>query len=442
VSGTALQQATPEFLTKSGVVKASARIARGIILIVLSPLRFYISVRNSMTGSSVTLLLVGIVSMNIVWGYPWGGVFSACGALMLVGWAINQFMRPNLKIEFSLPNSATAGQSFVVVTHACNRSRMPAMDLSISFAVPKRHRKRRIGLIRRKAARDTAAREKAAHEDYRASSQPQTVPLIHPVERIDLSGSFVFEQRGIHPLPDVVVTSMFPFHLFRSTCHHSSETCIAVTPRLMTGEEDAVARGLLNSLGGWSHKLLSGDALDYSGSREYEVGMPVRRWDFASWARIGRPIVREFQSPSIQSVVLIVDTSTGDVDAADTDGELFERLLSLAATAATELTRRMIRVRLYVTSESATQLAAANQAHWATDSESLLMRLAAAESVPASDADSFLHTVLQHEGRCPLLVLTARENVSLEVCESRSVTTLRVDPSGSPEQTEPALRMQ
>ncbi len=66
---------------------------------------------------------------------------------------------------------------------------------------------------------------------------------------------------------------------------------------------------MLDAFGGWSHKLLSGDALDYTGSREYQVGMPVRRWDFTSWARLGRPIVREFQSPSIQLVTLIVDTS-------------------------------------------------------------------------------------------------------------------------------------
>jgi uncharacterized protein (DUF58 family) len=302
------------------------------------------------------------------------------------------------------------------------------MDLSISFASPQRRRKWGLGFLRGKATRD-----KLAHDDFRANGQPHRVALIQPAERIFLSETIGFQQRGIHPLPDIVVTSTFPFHLFRSTCRYPCETTIAVTPRLMTGDEDSVARGLLDSLGGWSHKLLSGDALDYSGSREYQVGMPVRRWDFVSWARLGRPIVREFQSPSIQSVVLVVDTSQADA-------ELLERLLSFAATAVVELTRRVVRVRLYVTGESEIEIAAVSQSHWATDSESLLMRLAAAESVAASDADDALDAILEHEGRCPVLLLSTRDEVSLDVSASHSITILRVESPASLPQVEPAWR--
>ncbi len=49
---------------------------------------------------------------------------------------------------------------------------------------------------------------------------------------------------------------------------------------------------------------------DYVGSREYQIGMPVRRWDFASWARLGKPAVREFAGHSDTLLVIVVDTSS------------------------------------------------------------------------------------------------------------------------------------
>ena len=47
--------------------------------------------------------------------------------------------------------------------------------------------------------------------------------------------------------------------------------------------------------------------LEYVGSREYRPGMPVRRWDFASWARLGHPAVREFSEGRDSLAVLVVD---------------------------------------------------------------------------------------------------------------------------------------
>ncbi len=45
----------------------------------LSPVPFTLSlsVRRSMTGASATLLVIGIVTLNIIWGYPWVGMFSS-----------------------------------------------------------------------------------------------------------------------------------------------------------------------------------------------------------------------------------------------------------------------------------------------------------------------------------------------------------------------------
>lgn len=411
-------QSIPPQRSLRGRVVAVLRFA---LRLLLSPARLLLSLRRSMTAASVTLMLIGIITVNIIWGYPWNGLFAACASMFFVGWIINRIMRPNLSIDFSLPNSAPAGQPFPVVTHVRNGGRLPAMDLRIAYRIVKPSRRRK--LKQAAMSRDPKA------SCFQALSPPQTVSLLRPRERTNLNTSLSFGNRGIHVLPDVVATSTFPFHLFRSSRVTRSDTQIAITPPLIHGNEDSLARALLDALGGWSRKLLSGDALDYTGSREYVVGMPVRRWDFTSWARLGRPIVREFQSPSIQMVTLIVDTSLDDMPGQhESDhAELLERVLSFAATAVTDLTRKTIRVRMYVTSEPTSGFEGVGSQQCVVDSEALLIRLAGAESVAASEADIRSQQVLDQVGRLPVLLLTGRSLLKEESSFPPSVTVIRVD---------------
>ena len=396
-------------------------VVRQIGRLLWLPMRVFLSIRRSMTPASVTLLLVGIVTLNIVWGYPWTGMFSACVSMLFVGWLINRLMRPQLKLDFSLPNSAPAQQSFQVQTHAKNARRVPSMEISVAFVDPTDR------------PRSWRWWRKPPANEYSVEQENRAVSMLRPSEVFDQRSSLTFSKRGIQDLPDLLVTSSFPFHLFRSAKRYNSETQIAITPRPLTGEEDTVAAGLLNTLGGWSHRLLSGDALDYTGSREYEVGMPVRRWDFVSWARLGKPIVREYQSPSIRMVMLIVDTSPepkrdGQTrDAQTSDNERLERLLSLAATAVNELSRRSVQVRLYVTGESTASNAVAAPTHARSDSESLLIRLAAAEKVTEKDADQQVIEVLDQVGRSPVLILCGRSKPDFQRATQSNVTLIRVD---------------
>ncbi len=388
------------------------RLGRRVWRLLISPIRMFLSVRRSMTGASATLLVIGIVTLNIIWGYPWVGMFSACVSLLLIGWAINRIMRPNLGFQFTLPRSAPAGQPVSVSLHGRNDGRLPAIAVTVEFYEP-RPRRRRKSLP-------------GAHSPT-VLSPPQWVDLIESGARFNLTSAIQYERRGVQELPDIRVTSSFPFHLFRSTRKRPSQVEIAITPRLLTGDEDAVARGMLDALGGWSHKLLSGDALDYTGSREYQTGMPVRRWDFTSWARLGRPIVREFQSPSIQLVSLIVDTSreapvSGGVD------PLLERLLSLAATAVTSLTQRLVRVQLFLTSEASQDISATTSAVTPSDSESMLIRLAEASGVTAEIAEARIERALDRIGRSPTMLFTTRSNIQLPHGRSSGITLLRVDP--------------
>ena len=237
-----------------------------------------------------------------------------------------------------------------------------------------------------------------------------------------------YHRRGIHALPHTAVNGSFPFHLFESSFKKASLTSIAITPAPLAGD-DAHSRELLNNLGGWSHKLLSGDQLDYTGSREYEVGMAVRRWDFPSWARLGIPIVREYQSPSVQKVFLIIDTTLDDNAWHDDSDEhpLLERMLSLATTAIHELTKQTVKIQFFLTTSSGHRT---DSGVFLTDAdhESLLIQLAAAAPVKGEQGDRQINEALEIAERSPTLVLTTRNTLKMSERLSRTCTVIRTDP--------------
>lgn len=396
------------------LVSLLRRLLRILWSLLISPLRLYQSIRNSMTGASASILIVAIITLNIIWGYPWTGMFGAMVALLAVGFAVNRVMKPRLRLGFSLPRSAPAGAAFTVVTHIENRSRLPAIDLSIAFDC---HRSR--------SSRTGTAVETPLFESL---SPDQYVTMVHPHSHVDMTSSVRFGRRGVHELPKVVVHSLFPFHLFRSTSWLASDAQIAVTPKLLSGDDDEFSREMLSALGGWSRKLLSGDDMDYTGSREYQVGMPVRRWDFSSWARLGRPIVREFQSPSVQAITLVVDTTAVVASGEVASDALFERLLSLAATTIGELTRKLVHIRLYLTDEDPAVITAGlSTVGTVGDGESMLIRLAAASHTPEEQSEVRVGTVLEHVGGLPVLVLTLRPEAIVWQRVPPNVTVLRSD---------------
>lgn len=366
---------------------------RGLIGLVLAPFRLLQMIRHSMTAASVSVMLTGIMTLNIIWGYPWTGMFAACISLLCIGMAVNFWMRPRLRIDFVLPAYIPAGQPCNMIGHGVNVGLFPAFDFSVKL-LPERKTQRRIHIAREAITT--------------VQTPPTRFGMAAPGQQIDFPATVVFTRRGIQTVPDVEVTTTFPFHLFRNRHRIETTTKIAVTPKPLTGEEDPPARALLQALGGFSHRLLAGDALDYTGSREYQPGMPVRRWDFSSWARLGRPIVREFQSPSLTSVLLVIDTAVSEEHAADEGAELMERALSLAATAIIDLSSKSIRVQMYLTSEQVPEEHSSAGDSAMHDCESMQIRLAEAEPVTSLVADDRIRQTVLARSAGPTLLITSR----------------------------------
>jgi len=366
------------------------------------PVRVYLSVRRSLTVASVAVLLASFLTLNVIWGFPWAGMMGGCVAVLLVGFALNRVMQPRLKVSVALPRSAIAGHTFSVNVRLYNPRYVPAMGLRVGW--------------HREGVGDGHAKRSS---DQWEASPPVSVDSLRNGHAMNWHGAMRFDRRGIHPLPPFQVASTFPFHLFYFRREIDTQTKIAITPAPLGGDEDPASQVMLTALGDWAKRLVAGAPVEYVGNREYQVGVPVRRWDFASWARLGRPIVREYQSPSVEAVTVIVDTSwtsnlarkptgrTAARAAMAEERETFERLMSLAATAISDLTGRRVQLRLHITSESielADGTAVAGQS--GEPRERMLVRLAAAKSMARERATERIREGLEASRSQPVLVLS------------------------------------
>ncbi|KLU06606.1 hypothetical protein RISK_001361 [Rhodopirellula islandica] len=381
-----------------------------------NPISWWLALRRSLTGGSVTLLLIGIVSLNIVWGYPWMGMFASCFAMFVVGWGINRVMSPRLKATLDVPLAVRAGEDFVARVSLIHQGRLPALSLYVGLD-PNRRKSSRGDL---EITVDASAKE--------------WIPEIAPGETATTNQSLTFLRRGVHVMPPVRVESLFPFHLFRSTQWIDSGESMVITPRRLDWDSDVSWQVIHASLRGLAVGLSQGDHQHYVGSREYRAGMPVRRWDFASWARLGKPILREFNSAAKQTVTVFIDTTPGEADAraisasrwrrlsADEDVSL-ERLLSIASAGLETLVGANVQVRLVVPWQAPSVIQSQERngklrsvlCEGASDPTPLLMALAEAEPVDEATAQEVLHAMPQAGGTFHGVVFSRRASDDVDL---------------------------
>ncbi|MEM0927492.1 MAG: DUF58 domain-containing protein, partial [Planctomycetota bacterium] len=378
----------------------------------LAPWRFYESLRRSMTLASVMAMLCLLMTLNVIWGFPWSGMMGGCVAMLFAGFAINRFMSPKLRLSLSVPRSSAVGHPFALSARLENQRSLPALNLRVGW--------------QREGTREVFERRTVTPWE---ASPPVSVEVLRGNDVLQWHGQMRFNQRGVYDVPPFQVSSSFPFHLFYRRKSIPTDTQIAVTPAPLSSDQDPASRVLLTKIGEWAKQLVVGAPVEYVGNREYEVGMPVRRWDFASWARLGRPIVREYHAPSIQAVTLLVDTSVLPAEnqtRAQTKRQRqieaisFERLMSAATTAISEMLHRRIQLKLIVPCEDEANNETSSL-HAADSKESLLIRLAEANPISNEDGIRFLEKTLESRISEPMLILT---RVTLDAPSRRHLASL------------------
>jgi uncharacterized protein (DUF58 family) len=139
-------------------------------------------------------------------------------------------------------------------------------------------------------------------------------------------------KRGPLRFVGLTVARPDPFGLFRGFVRVPVPQTIVILPKRYPLPPIALPGARQYQRGGVALASAIGESEEFVSLRDYRPGDPRRHIHWRSWARTGRPIVREFQDEFFVRHALILDTFAGPERA-----ESFEEAISIAASFACTL---------------------------------------------------------------------------------------------------------
>jgi uncharacterized protein (DUF58 family) len=140
-------------------------------------------------------------------------------------------------------------------------------------------------------------------------------------------------RRGVIRFDDLRVLLPDPFGLFqRCRKVKAAATTLTVLPRRYPLPPIELPGGAAFKISGEANTNSIGNSGEFVGLRDYRPGDPLRQIHWKSWARTGRPIVKELEDTFYPRYGLIVDTLSCD----RTDHQ-FEEAISVAASFAASI---------------------------------------------------------------------------------------------------------
>ena len=236
-------------------------------------------------------------------------VFCMLTTLFVVAWILGFGFRPKLKVHCRMPERASVGQVVASTVRFTNLSWRSAYDIMI--IVP--------GLP----------------NSLKAVDADRSFNLLPPGASGELPFTIKPSQRGRFTIPALRAHSTFPFNLIRNGASSCEIGDLLVLPEFIPLSNVRLPMGVRFQSGGTSLTQNIGASPEYIGNRDYIPGEPARRLDFRSWARLAKPVVREYQEEHYCRVGLIMDTFVPrrhrfhQPDTAD-----FEAVISLTAAIA------------------------------------------------------------------------------------------------------------
>jgi len=248
-----------------------------------------------LTGAIVAL---GFAALNTGNNLLYLVLGALLGLIMVSGWLSEQMLRRN-QIERRVPRAATAGEPLRLAYQITNhKRRLPTVSIEL-----------------REAAFNEAA--------YLQSAWPGRSGVARTTVTV--------RRRGVYPLSRIVLSTAFPFGLFIKERDIEVRGYLVVWPRTdrivrrprlageparRTGENAAVTAG-------------SGRG-DYRGLRGYVPGDDPRDVHWRSTARLGQPMVREYEREAAQALWVCLDVRVPADDRAEEAVEIAAALVTRA----------------------------------------------------------------------------------------------------------------
>jgi uncharacterized protein (DUF58 family) len=263
--------------------------------------------------------------------------FTFLAALIVLSWAASLVFRARVEARRETPRYATAGEPFryrVILSNLGSRplsgalvserfsDPRPSYDEWRRAVEPGEERRnwfdRKVGyfrwrwLIERRVPRD---------------AEPAPIPALAPGERQTLRLGFTPRRRGRIEFSGLTLGRADPLGLVKGLARVSLAGRVIALPKRYRLPEIALPGRRKFQPGGVSLAASVGDSEEFLALRDYRPGDPLQRVHWKSYARTGKPVVKEYQDEFFERHALVLDTgSSRGEDAA------FEDAVALAAS--------------------------------------------------------------------------------------------------------------
>jgi uncharacterized protein (DUF58 family) len=181
--------------------------------------------------------------------------------------------------------------------------------------------------------------------DYPGPSPKASIDHIGRGESTPFAVEKVYPRRGIYEIHELLLSTPFPFGLFRITRRVRLKRRVTVFPLVRRVDLSFVFRERLGSV---PKRRKGGDSEELLRIRAYSVGDGYHHIHWKATAKLGELMVREFATNQQRSFSILFDNSRG---AGEEDDGPFEALVSLAASVAAHLSAHGLAFRLVSTDE-------------------------------------------------------------------------------------------
>ncbi len=330
-------------------------------------------------------------------------IFSLVFGALVISFVWCFTRRARLSARRELPRYATAGESLSYMVVVSNLGRQPVRGFLLSERPPDS----RPSLPHFAFTQEPGEEKRNAFDRffiyYRwrwlmergllfEGGQRGGYRTVVPDEPVRLSMSLIPRRRGVVQLNDLRARLPDPFGLFQRCCRvRTKEDTLIVFPRRYRLPSFDLSGEACFELGGAAVSNTIGQSGEFLGLRDYRSGDALRRIHWKSWARTGRPIVKEFEDVYFPHYGLVLDNFTEHGD-----DDLLEESVSVAASFACAIdTRRSMLDLMLIKGEAAVVKTGRGEAR----SEKILEVLAGVEADPQERLDDLERLVKRHGDR-------------------------------------------
>ncbi len=285
-------------------------------------------------GSLVAAALIGLDTNQTLSSQ----IFTFLTAILGLAIAASQLFRFRFWAKRSLPRFGTVGQPLRYKVQIQNQTRQQQAGLQLfEEVVEAAYPSFQAFQNQRQQSRGYRRWFESVAQGRRAITKPVDLPILPPNRPTEVTVELMPLQRGLLRLTGIAIARPDPLGLVQARRTIALPQSILILPQLYQVPPLALPGLQRYQSGGVALSSAVGDAQEFRALREYRQGDSPRKIHWKSWAKVGKPVVKEEQDEYFVRHALILDTFIEPTKGDRLASQRFEAAVSVAASFACEV---------------------------------------------------------------------------------------------------------